>query len=56
MFGEINVNESWRRWYNKELTQLYGDLDMLSFVGIRPLNLIGSVNTVDRTRRVKPSM
>ena len=25
MFGGINVNESWRKWYNKELMQLFGD-------------------------------
>jgi hypothetical protein len=32
MFGGIKVNENWTTRYNKELTQLLGDLDMLSFV------------------------
>jgi hypothetical protein len=32
MFGGIKVNDNWRKWYNKELMQLVGDLDILSFV------------------------
>jgi hypothetical protein len=30
--------ENWRKRYNKELTQLFGDLDVLSFVRISRLN------------------
>ena len=26
------VNENWRKWYNEELTQLFGDLNIISFV------------------------
>ena len=40
MFGGINGNENWRKQYNKELVQLFGDLDILSFVRIRHLNLM----------------
>jgi hypothetical protein len=52
MFGGINVNENWRRRCNKELTQLCGDLDMLSFVRISLLNWIGRVNRMDSKRKV----
>jgi hypothetical protein len=31
MSGGIKVNKNWRRWYNKELLQLFGDLDIFSF-------------------------
>jgi hypothetical protein len=34
MFGEIEMNGNCRKRYNKELLQLFGDLDMLSFVAI----------------------
>jgi hypothetical protein len=27
--GELKVNENWRKRYNKELTQLFGDLNTL---------------------------
>jgi hypothetical protein len=33
MFGGIKVNEIWRKRYSKELMQLFGDLDILLFVG-----------------------
>ena len=52
MFGGINVNETWRRRYNKELTQLCGDVDVLSFVRISLLNWIGRFNTMDSKRKV----
>jgi hypothetical protein len=32
MFGEIKVNENCRNRYNIELMELFGDLDILSFV------------------------
>jgi hypothetical protein len=34
MFGEFTVNEIWRKQCNKELLQLFGGLDILSFVRI----------------------
>jgi hypothetical protein len=40
-FGGIKVNENWRKRYNKELMQLFEDLDILSFVGIKRLKWIG---------------
>jgi len=48
MFGVIKVTENWRKRYNKELMQLCGDLDILSFVRIIWLNWIGHVNRMDR--------
>jgi len=51
MFGGIKLNENWRKRYNKELLQLFGDLDMLSFVRISRLNWIGDVNRMDSKRK-----
>jgi hypothetical protein len=42
-FGEIKVTDNWRKRYNKEFVQLFGDLDILSFVRITLLNCIGNV-------------
>ena len=38
MFGGIKVNENWRKHYKKELMQLFGDLNVLSFVRTSLLN------------------
>jgi len=54
VFGEIKVKENWRKRNNKELLQLFGDLDMLSFVRINRLNWIGHVNGMDAKRNVRP--
>jgi hypothetical protein len=51
-FGGIKVNENWRKRYNKELMQLFGDLDILSFVRINQLKWIGHVNRMDSKRKV----
>ena len=48
----LKKNENWRQWYNKELMQLFGDLDILPFVRISRLNWIGHVNRMDSTRKV----
>jgi hypothetical protein len=34
----IKLDENWRKRYNKESMQLFGDLDKLSFVRISLLN------------------
>jgi hypothetical protein len=52
IFGGIKVNENWRRQYNKELMQLFGDLDVLSFVRISWPKWIGHVNRMDSKRKV----
>jgi hypothetical protein len=52
MFGGIKVNENWRKRYNKELMQLFGDLDILSFVRISRLNWIGHVDRMDSKRKI----
>jgi hypothetical protein len=44
MFGGIKVNENWRKRYNKELLQLFGDLGVLCFVRMCGLDLTGHVN------------
>ena len=43
MFGGIKVNENWRKPYNEELMQVFGDLDILSFVRISRFNWIACV-------------
>ena len=48
----IKVNKNWSKWYNKELMQLFGDLDILSFVIVRQLNWIGHVNRMEGKRKV----
>ena len=48
----IKLYENWRKRYNKESVQLFGDLDILSFVRINLLNWIGHVNRIDRKRIV----
>jgi hypothetical protein len=37
MFEGIKVNENWRNPYNEEIMQVFGDLDILSFVRINQL-------------------
>jgi hypothetical protein len=39
LFGGIKVNENWRKRYNKELMQLFGDLYILSFFRISPVEM-----------------
>ena len=56
MFGGINGNENWRKQYNKELVQLFGDLDILSFVRISRLNCIGHVNRMESKRKLSLSI
>jgi hypothetical protein len=44
MSGGIKVNENWRKRCDKLLMQVFGDLDMLSFVRINLKNWISHVN------------
>jgi hypothetical protein len=46
MFGGIHLNGNWSQRY-KELMQLLGDLDILSFVRISWLIWIGTVNRLE---------
>jgi hypothetical protein len=46
-FGGIKANESCRNRYNKELMQLLGNFDTLSFVRVSRLNWIGYVYGMD---------
>jgi hypothetical protein len=52
IFGAIKVNENWRKRHNKELKQVFGDLDILSFVRISRLKWIGHVNRMENKRTV----
>ena len=52
MFGGININENWRKPYNTDLMQLFGDLNILSFVRRSRLNWIGHVIRMDSTRKL----
>ena len=51
MYGGIKVNANWRKWYNKELMQLFGDLDVLSLVRI--IVCIGVVELTEWIVKVK---
>lgn len=46
-FGEIKVNENWRKRYNKELMQMFGDLNALLFVKISRLICIFHVERME---------
>jgi hypothetical protein len=48
----MKVNENWRNLYDKELMQLFGDLDVLSFARISPLNWISQVDKMDSKTKV----
>jgi len=43
----IKLNVNWRVRYNDQLMQLFGLLDMVSFVRTSRLNWIGRVNRMD---------
>jgi hypothetical protein len=47
ILGTIKINNCWRRRYNNELMQLYGDLDIVSFIRINRLRWFGHVNIMD---------
>jgi hypothetical protein len=55
MFGEVTANENWREQCNKELLQLFGDLDILPYARIIWLNWIGHVNRMYSKRKVSQS-
>jgi len=49
---ENKINENWRKRYNEEFMQLFGNLDVLSFVRVCRLNWIGHVNRMDSKSEV----
>jgi len=52
VLGGIKVNVNWRKWYSKELMQLFGYLGILSFVRISQLNWICHVNRMNSNRKI----
>jgi len=52
IYGGIIVNEDWRKRYNIEFIQLFGDLGILTFVTISRLHWIGHVNRMHSKRKV----
>ena len=52
MFGGFKAHKNLRKRYNKELMQLFGDLDVFSYVRIIQLNWIGQINRMDSNRKV----
>jgi hypothetical protein len=52
IFRATKVNENWRKRHNKELKQVFGDLDILLFVRISRLKWIGHVNRMENKRTV----
>jgi hypothetical protein len=53
MFAEIKIKENWCTRYNKEVSQLFGDLHIISFVRINLLSWIGHVTRMGSTRKFK---
>ena len=47
MFGGVKVNENRRKRYNRELMQLFGDLDILWFDRISRLDWFGRDNRTE---------
>jgi hypothetical protein len=56
MFGEINASENCRKPYDADLMQLFGGLNILSFVCTSRLNWIGHVSRMNSTRKVRSSI
>lgn len=52
MFGGIKINKNLIKRYNKEVTELFGDLDTLSFVIISRLIWMGHINRMDSNRKL----
>jgi len=44
--------KNWRKRYNKELLQRFGDLDLLSFVRVSLLSWTGRVNRMNSKLKV----
>jgi hypothetical protein len=51
MFGRIKLSEKWRNRSNKDLLQLFGDLDIFSFVRISRWIWIGHINRPESKRK-----
>jgi hypothetical protein len=52
LLGGTDINDNWRKRYDKELTQLLGDLAIPSVVRISWLIWIGHINRMDGKRKV----
>jgi hypothetical protein len=52
MFGRIKINKNWKKSYNKQRMQLFGDLDIPSFVRVSRLNWFGHISRKDSERKV----
>jgi hypothetical protein len=44
IFGPVNENGQWRCRYNKELYELYEDLDLVTFVNLKGYNGLDTFN------------
>ena len=53
IFGSTKVGEIWRKKYNKELENIFGDLDFISFIRISRLKWIGHLNRMHADRLPK---
>ena len=50
--GAVYVDDTWRRRYNNELMEMYGDLDVISFIKLNRLRWIGHVSRMDANKKV----
>ena len=51
--GAVKIDDNWRRQYNKELFDLFNDIDIVTFMKIRRLSWLGHVNRMSSDRNVK---
>ena len=52
IIGAVHVEDTWRRRHNNELMEMYGDLDVISFIRLNRLRWIGHVSRMDINRKV----
>jgi hypothetical protein len=52
MSDRIKVNENWRKPNNEELIELFGNLNIFSFVKVRRPNWIGHVYRMGSNKKV----
>ena len=47
MFGRIKINKNWSKRYDKELLQLFGDLDIITHIFQTKSGWIGLVMSIE---------
>ena len=53
MFEGIKENDNWAKWYNKELMQLFGHLDILSLFKDGWIELVMLIEWIVKEKQAK---